>query len=155
MNNTIMDKKDFLYCRLGSDYETSESAWETYNWFLNHCYLDTIDLTEENLENEIIYNLSDIQQIIEDIISEYFENGSLFEDVLVDNDFYEDLEYYYFISLDSPNIIKIDFSELFRLTIDFAESNDIEVPKVKENGKVLLSILDKLNCKYPFKFTHP
>lgn len=149
-----MTKEDFLYNRLGWNYEEAISTWDTYNWFLNFCDLDMINFDEEDFENEIINNLTDRDQIIGDIISEYFENGSLFEDVLVDNDFYEDLEYYYFISLDSPNIIKIDFSELFKLTIDFAESNDIEVPKVKENGKVLLSILDKLNQRYPFKFKH-
>lgn len=150
-----MTKEDFLHNRLGWNYEEAISTWDAYNWFLNFCDLDMINFDEEDFENEIINNLTDRDQIIGDIISEYFENGSLFEDVLVDNDFYEDLEYYYFISLDSPNIIKIDFSELFKLTIDFAESNDIEVPKVKENGKVLLSILDKLNQKYPFKFKHP
>lgn len=151
----MITKEDFLYSRLGWNYEEAISTWDTYNWFLNFCDLDMINFDEEDFENEIINNFTDRNQIIGDIISEYFENGSLFEDVLVDNDFYEDLEYYYFISLDSPNIIKIDFSELFRLTIDFAESNNIEVPKVKENGKVLLSILDKLNQRYPFKFTHP
>lgn len=151
-----MDKKDFLYCRLGLDYETSEFAWETYNWFLNHCDLDIIDLTEENLENEIIYNLSDIQQIIGDIICEYFEDGNLFDDVLVDNDFYEDIiDYSSFISLYPPNVIKIDFLKLFNQVIDFAESNGIEVPKVKDEGRVLYYILDKLNYTYPFKFTHP
>lgn len=151
----MITKEDFLYSRLGWNYEEAISTWDTYNWFLNFCDLDMINFDEEDFENEIINNFTDRNQIIGDIISEYFENGSLFEDVLVDNDFYEDLEYYYFISLDSPNIIKIDFSELFRLTIDFAESNNIEVPKVKENGKVLLSILDKLNQRYPFKFKHP
>lgn len=147
-----MTKKEFLHCRLGWDYEEAESIWETYNWFLNYCYQDTLDFDTEDLENEIIYNLTDIQQIIGDIICEYFEDGSLFDNVLIDNDFYEDLEYYYFISLDSPNIIKINFSELFKLTIDFAKSNDIEVPKIKEDENILLIILDKLNDKYPFKF---
>ena len=150
-----MTKEDFLYNRLGCNYEEAISTWDACNWFLNFCDLDMINFDKEDFENEIIYNLTDRDQIIGDIISGYFENGSLFEDVLVDNGFYDDLEYYYFISLESPNIIKIDFSELFRLTIDFAESNDIEVPKVKENGKVLLSILDKLNQRYPFKFKHP
>lgn len=147
-----MDKREFLYNRLGWNYEDAISTWETYNWFLDYCDLDMINFDENDFENEIIYNLSDLHQIIGDIICEYFENGSLFDDVLVDNDLYEDLEYYYFISLDSPNIIKINFPELFRLVIDFAKSNDIEVPKVKEDENILLTILDKLNDKYPFKF---
>lgn len=150
-----MTKEDFLYNRLGCSYEEAISTWDAYKWFLDFCDQDTLDFNTEDFENEIINNLTDRDQIIGDIISKYFENGSLFEDVLVDNGFYDDLEYYYFISLDSPNIIKIDFSELFNQVIYFAESNDIEVPKVKENGKVLLSILDKLNQKYPFKFKHP
>ena len=151
-----MTKKEFLCCRLGWDYETAESSWETYNWFLNHCDLDIIDLTGENIEEEIICNLTDIQQIIGDIICEYFENGSLFDSVLVDNDFYEDIiDYSSFISLYPPNIIKIDFSELFNQVIDFAGSNGIEIPEVKDKGKVLYYILDKLNYTYPFKFTHP
>lgn len=149
-----MTKDDFIYNRLGWDYEEAKSIWETYNWFLDYCDLDMINFDENDFENEIIYNLSDLHQIIGDIICEYFENGSLFDDVLVDNDLYEDLEYYYFISLDSPNIIKINFPELFRLVIDFAKSNDIEVPKVKEDENILLTILDKLNQKYPFKFKH-
>lgn len=147
-----MTKDDFIYNRLGWDYEEAKSIWETYNRFLDYCDLDMINFDENDFENEIIYNLSDLHQIIGDIICEYFENGSLFDDVLVDNDLYEDLEYYYFISLDSPNIIKINFPELFRLVIDFAKSNDIEVPKVKEDENILLTILDKLNDKYPFKF---
>ena len=151
-----MDKKDFLYCRLGLDYETSEFAWETYNWFLNHCNLDIIDLTEENLENEIIYNLSDIQQIIGDIICEYFKDGNTFDDDLSSNGFYDsDVINYSFIKLGYPNVITIDFLELFNQVIDFAGSNGIEIPEVKDKGKVLYYILDKLNYTYPFKFTHP
>ena len=149
-----MTEDDFLYNRLGWDYEVAKSTWETYNWFLNYCDLTMINFDENDFENEIIYNLNDLHQIIGDIICEYFENGSLFDDVLVDNDLYEDLEYYYFISLDSPNIIKINFPELFKLVIDFAESNDIEVPKIKEDENILLIILSKLNQKYPFKFKH-
>lgn len=150
-----MDKRDFLYSKLGWTYEDAISTWETYNWFLDFCDLDMIDFGSEDFENEIIYNLTDLHQIIGEIICEYFEDGNAFDDKLVDNDFYEDLDYCYFITLYSPNVIKIDFSELFKQVIDFAGENNIEVPKVRENGKVLLSILDRLNQKYLFKFTHP
>lgn len=152
-----MTKKEFLYYRIGWDYKSAESTWETYNWFLDYCDLDMIDLSGEDFENEIICNLTDIQQIIKDIISKYFENGSLFNDALVNNDFYEYIIDYYssFITLYHPNIIQIDFSELFIQVIDFAGANNIEIPKVKDEGRILLNILDALNYKYPFKFTHP
>ena len=150
-----MDKNEFLYNRLGWGYEDATSTWETYKWFLDFCDLTMINFDEEDFEHEIIYNLNDLHQIIGEIICEYFENGNAFDDELVDNDFYEDLDYYYFITLYCPNVIKIDFSELFKQIIDFAGENNIEVPKIRENGKVLLSILDRLNQKYPFKFTHP
>lgn len=150
-----MDKREFLYNRLGWNYEDAISTWEIYKWFLDYCDLTMINFDEEDFENEIIYNLNDLEQIIGEIICEYFEDGNAFDDKLVDNDFYEDLDCHYFITLYSPNVIKIDFSELFNEVIDFAGSYNIEVPKVKENGKILLSILDKLNQKYPFKFTHP
>lgn len=151
-----MDKKDFLYRRIGQDYAIANSIWETYKWFIDCCYQDTLDFDTEDLESEIICNLTDIQQIIGDIICEYFEDGNTFDDNLSSNGFYDsDVINYSFIKLGYPNVITIDFLKLFNQVIDFAESNGIEVPKVKDEGRVLYYILDKLNYTYPFKFTHP